>query len=46
VRGYNPHWVRHCFGQHWREVVGRTKRFRAQQRKEWIERSKDEDFCG
>ena len=36
VRGYNPHWVRHCFGQHWREVVGRTKRFRAQQREEEV----------
>jgi hypothetical protein len=46
ARRYHPGWVRHCYEQHWREVVGRTKRYRGQQRKELIEQRKREDFCG
>jgi hypothetical protein len=38
ARRYHPGWVRHAYGEHWREVIGRTKRYRAQQRKEWKER--------
>jgi hypothetical protein len=33
ARGYHPGWVRHCYGQHWREVVERTKSYQTVQRR-------------